>query len=60
MATAKATPTPRTVAARVAPRPRRPTPSGPVRASDLEADDPFGAPPPRTPAPRKWVDPFAE
>ena len=60
MAMAKGTPTPRTVAARVGPRTRRPTGAAAVRASDLEADDPFGAPPPRTPAPRKWVDPFAE
>ena len=42
------------------PAPAAAHPAGPVRASDLEADDPFGAPPPRTPAPRKWVDPFAE
>lgn len=54
---AKAAPTPRAVAARVT-RPRRPAPA--VGAADLEADDPFQAPPAR-PAPRnKWVDPFAE
>src|SRR5947207_3417386 len=57
-AIATAAPTPRTVAARVA-RPRRPS-SAAARGSDLEADDPFQAPPTRTSAPRKWVDPFAE
>jgi len=57
-AIATAAPTPRTVAARAA-RPRRP-PSAAARGSDLEADDPFPAPPARTSAPRKWVDPFAE
>jgi hypothetical protein len=45
------------VAARVA-RPRRTNPA--VRASDLEADDPFDAPQARPAGPRKWVDPFAE
>jgi hypothetical protein len=59
-AMARATPTPRTVAARVGPRARRPNAAATVRASDLEADDPFETPPARTPAARKWVDPFAE
>jgi len=59
MATAKAAATPRAVAARVA-RPRRPAAAGAALAPDLDADDPFGAPQARKPAPRKWVDPFAE
>jgi hypothetical protein len=60
LAIAKATPVPRTVAARVGPRQRRPGGAATVRAADLEADDPFQSPPARPPAARKWVDPFAE